>query len=133
MSPGGDAFSDHACKIVARMAKEIACEAYGVPHAQLLGAGRGDAPLALARQTAMYLAHVIGQLSLSEVAATFERKRSTVSHACINIEERRDSPVFDLQIDYMEKRLRRRIDDYRRECLDTGASGRERKSMPLLR
>ena len=41
--------------------------------------------------------------------SVFRRDRTTVSHACVNIEDRRDSPLFDLQLDYMEKRLRERI------------------------
>ncbi len=107
-----NAFSDHACRVVARMAREVVCEAYGVPHAALRTDNRlGE--LALARQTAMYLAHVVGQLTLNEVAGIFERERSTVSHACINIEDRRDGPVFDLQLEFMEKRMRIRLREWR--------------------
>lgn len=87
-----DAFSERARKMIARMAKEVVCEAYGLPHSALAGAKRGDATRAQARQTAMYLAHIVGQLSLSEIGGLFSRDRSTVSHACINIEDRRDSP-----------------------------------------
>ena len=104
-----DRYSAIACKIIARMAKEVVSEAFGLSHASLLARGRGGAAEALGRQCAMYIAHVVGQLSLFEVAIAFGRDRSTVSHACINIEDRRDSPVFDLQLDYMEKRLRERI------------------------
>ena len=111
-----DRFSSAACKVIARMAKEVVCEAYGTPHADILSKDRGDARLAQARQASMYLAHVVGQLTLNEVADCFGRDRSTVSHACINIEDRRDSPIFDLQLDYMEKRLRERM----RNAEDTG-------------
>lgn len=127
-----DAFSNYACKVIARMAKEIACEAYGVSHCALHGNQRGDSRLALARQTAMYLAHVVGQLTLNETATLFKRDRSTVSHACMNIEDRRDSPVFDLQIEYMEKRLRGRLDAYRRDRLPNPPSIPERKSLSSL-
>jgi chromosomal replication initiation ATPase DnaA len=91
------------------MAKEVVCEAYGLPHAALMTAERRGAELARARQTAMYLAHVVGQLSLYEVAAEFNRDRSTVSHACINIEDSRDSPIHEVQLAYMERLLRDRI------------------------
>lgn len=104
-----DRYSPLACRLIARMAKEVVSEAFGLPHASLLARTRGDALQALGRQCAMYLTHVIGQLTLYEVAAAFSRDRSTVSHACINIEDRRDNPVFDLQLGYMEKRLRERI------------------------
>ncbi len=123
-----DIYSEHDCKVIARMAKEIVCEAYGISHAQLHAQHRGNNRLALARQTAMYLAHVVGQLTLAEVAAIFNRDRSTVSHACINIEDRRDSPIVDLQTDYLEKRLRARIHEYRRRMLASAQSVRERKS-----
>jgi chromosomal replication initiation ATPase DnaA len=72
-------------------------------------AEKRGAELARARQIAMYLAHVVGQLTLYEVAEHFGRDRSTVSHACINIEDSRDSPVLEMQLEYMEKRLRERL------------------------
>lgn len=109
MPPDADRFSQMSCKIIARMAKEVVCEAFGVPHADLIVRDGRDAKLSAARQASIYLAHVVGQLTLNEAAACFRRDRSTISHACINVEDRRDSPVFDLQMDYMEKRLRERI------------------------
>ena len=109
MPSPSDRFSQTACKIIARMAKEVVCEAYGVPHTDLIVRDRRDARLSAARQSAVYLAHVAGQLTLNETAACFQRDRSTISHACINVEDRRDSPVFDMQMDYMEERLRERI------------------------
>ena len=113
MSGANDAFSDQSCKVIARLAKEVVCEANGLPHAALLDEQRGASHLALARQSAMYLAHVVGQLTLNEVAAYFKKSRTTVSHACINVEDRRDSPIFDLQIEFMEKRMRQRINNFR--------------------
>lgn len=125
MSLANDAFSERARKMIARLAKEVVCEGYGVSHGQLHEEPRGDNRLTLARQTAMYLAHVVGQLTLNEVAEVFSRDRSTVSHGCIHIEDRRDSPIFDAQVEYMEKRLRERIDEYRRARLARGNSGYE--------
>jgi len=109
MPKRSDRFSQRAARLVARMAKEVVCEAYGLPHAALMSAERRGAALARARQTAMYLAHVVGQLSLGEVAAEFNRDRSTISHACINIEDSRDSPIHEVQLVYMERLLRDRI------------------------
>jgi chromosomal replication initiation ATPase DnaA len=108
-----DAFSQRTCRVIARLAKEIVCEAYAVSHAELLDGQRGSAQVAQARHVAMYLAHVVGQLTLNEVAIVFKKSRTTVSHCCTNIEDRRDSPIFDLQIEFMEKRLRERINDFR--------------------
>ncbi len=103
--------------LVARMAKEIACEAYGISLGDLNARDRGHSNIALARQCAMYLAHIVGQLTLGEVSETFDRDRSTVGHACNNVEDRRDSPMFDMQLDYMEKQLRKRIRKAEREGL----------------
>lgn len=111
MPKTSDRFSQSAARLVARMAKEIVCEAYGLPHAALMIAEKRGAELARARQTAMYLAHVVGQLSLNEVADHFNRDRSTVSHACINIEDSRDSPIHEVQLEYMERLFRERIRD----------------------
>ncbi|WP_411816223.1 helix-turn-helix domain-containing protein [Hyphococcus sp. DH-69] len=110
-------FSQSANRLTARMAKEIVCEAYGFPHSALVSTMRGEALHARARQVAMYLAHVVGQLSLNEVAEHFSRDRSTVSHACVSIEDSRDSPIIDLQIEYMEKRFRQRLRDGARQGL----------------
>lgn len=113
MAPREDIYEKHHRKVIARIAKEIVCEAYSIPHEDLHADKRGGR-LAIARQTAMYLAHVVGQLTLYEVAHMLGRDRTTVSHACINIEDRRDSPIFDLQMEYMEKRMRARLDEFRR-------------------
>ena len=108
-----DAYSEQSCRVIARLAKEVVCEANALPHTAMLDSARRYSRLALARQTAMYLAHVVGQLTLNEIATHFKKNRTTVSHSCTNIEDRRDSPLFDLQIEFMEKQLRARIDDYR--------------------
>ncbi len=104
-----DAFSERTCRVIARLAKEVVCEAYAISHADLLDGPRGNVELSQARQTAMYLAHIVGQLTLNEVAIAFKKGRTTVSHSCVNTEDRRDSPVFDLQLEIMEKKLRARI------------------------
>ena len=108
-----NAFSDKAGLIIARLAKEVVCEANGISHAALLDEPRGAAHMSLCRQIAMYLAHVVGQLTLNEVAYYFKKSRTTVSHACTNVEDRRDSPLFDVQLEFMEKRLRQRIGEFR--------------------
>ena len=48
-----DRFSFIATKMIARMSKEIVCEAYGIPHSDLLVRDRSGIHLALARQIAM--------------------------------------------------------------------------------
>jgi chromosomal replication initiation ATPase DnaA len=75
---------------------------FGIAGRDLRHATRGRAKVALARQVAMYLAHVGCGLSLTETGRLFERDRTTVAHACGIIEDRRDDPHFDRALDLLE-------------------------------
>ena len=79
---------------------------FGVPLLDLQQSSRGRAKVALARQTAMYLAHVGYSLTLTQVGILFDRDRTTVAHACALIEDRRDNPDFDLTIQLLERAVR---------------------------
>jgi hypothetical protein len=57
------------------------------------------------RQIAMYLCHVVLQISQSDIALAFGRNRSTVSHACHIVEDRRDEQAFDDFISAVERML----------------------------
>jgi chromosomal replication initiation ATPase DnaA len=72
--------------------------AFSVPLVDLRGSRRGSPQTAFARQVAMYLAHVELGLSLSLVGAQFGRDRTTVSHACGRVEDKRDDPALDLAL-----------------------------------
>lgn len=63
---------------------------------------RQRAPIAFARQVAMYLAHISCGLTLTDVGRCFGRDRTTVGHACQVVEDRRDNPRIDLMLDYLE-------------------------------
>jgi chromosomal replication initiation ATPase DnaA len=43
----------------------------------------------------MYVCHVVLQVSLTDIGYAFGRDRTTVSHACNVVEDRRDDPAFD--------------------------------------
>ncbi len=62
---------------------------------------RGVRDIAEARQVAMYLAHVCCRMSLTEVGTMFGRDRTTVAHACLKVECRRDEPNFDRALDVL--------------------------------
>lgn len=47
------------------------------------------------RQIAMYVCHVGLGISMSDIGPCFGRDRTTVSHACQVVEDRRDEPAFD--------------------------------------
>lgn len=100
--------------VVRRLAIEVSVSrVFAVPVQAMRSATRGRAHVALARQTAMYLAHVVCGLSLTEVGRIFGRDRTTVSHACALIEDRRDEQVFDQLVELLERvareEVRRRI------------------------
>lgn len=63
---------------------------------------RGPAQVAVARQVAMYLAHVACGLSLTDAGALFGRDRTTVAHACQVVEDKREEPAFDQAIELLE-------------------------------
>ena len=87
----------------ARMVIELAISTvFDVGHHDLCGASRGVANTAVARQVAMYLAHVACGLTMTDVGRLFARDRTTVSHACRVIEDRRDDPSFDRALDFLE-------------------------------
>jgi hypothetical protein len=76
---------------------------FGVAYFDLKCASRGRARVALARQTAMYLAHVACGLTLTDVGLLFDRDRTTVAYACGVIEDRRDDAVFDRVLELLER------------------------------
>jgi len=102
--------------IAARTAQEamdIAARAFGVTIPEIAAKGRSRARVAYARQVAMYLCHVVGRMSLSEISIAFERDRTTVAHACHVIEDRRDSDLFDREISGLESEMRGRVGQIR--------------------
>ncbi|RZO68512.1 MAG: hypothetical protein EVA70_01670 [Parvularculaceae bacterium] len=93
----------------AMAALEVISEAFDVPLSRLTMATRQRANVAFARQIAMYLCHVIAQLSVRDISTEFERERSTVVYALHTIEDRRDSPLFEDQLELLEIALRQRL------------------------
>lgn len=80
----------------------IVSQVFAVQPNDLMRTTRGRAGVALARQLAMYLAHVVGGASLTEIGEHFRRDRTTVAHACRLIESRRDDPSFDRIVELLE-------------------------------
>lgn len=63
----------------------------------------------MARQIAMYLAHVGFGLSLTQVGRGFGRDRSTAAHACKVVESLRDDRHLDRTLDVLEQACRRQL------------------------
>ncbi|MFB9951388.1 helix-turn-helix domain-containing protein [Rhizobium puerariae] len=55
------------------------------------------------RQIAMYVCHVALRISMSDIGDAFGRDRTTVSHACHVVEDRRDDPAFDEFVGAVER------------------------------
>ena len=92
---------DSACRFVEALVTLV----FQVDIAELRRRSRGRAPVALARQTAMYLAHVHLGWSLERAGQAFGRDRTTVVHACRRIEDRRDKPGFERALIQLETAL----------------------------
>jgi hypothetical protein len=82
--------------------EQAVVQVFGVGRDDLRRLSRGRAKVALARQVAMYLAHVACGLTLTDTGKLFGRDRTTVAHACGVIEDRRDDPLFDRALDLLE-------------------------------
>ena len=79
----------------------------GVSLRELCAETRRRSNVALARQMAMYLSHVVFAMSRAEVAELFGRDRSTAKHAFRRIEELREDPELDRTLCSLEAMLRR--------------------------
>lgn len=90
----------------AELARAMVSYALDMPMDDARDFRRGSRLSVLARQAAIYLCHVACGMSLGNVAQAFRRDRSTVSHACHAVEDRRDDPLFDAWIEAMTQSLR---------------------------
>jgi len=89
-----------------RLVMQLAAHRFEVPRATLLGRGRGSRRASVARQVAIYLAHVALSVPLDSAARQFKRDRSTVAFACRQVEDRRDEPAFDVAVADLELALK---------------------------
>jgi len=78
-----------------RLLQAATAAAFAVPVDELRAPSRRTRPVAFARQSAMYLAHVMLGLSYSSTGRLFNRDRTTAAHACRLVEDRREDPAVD--------------------------------------
>lgn len=104
--PKPDSIDPVAQAACARLAEVVVAATTRVPLVRMRTRHRGRRPTALARQMAMYLAHVAFGLTLTRVGICFGRDRTTVRHACALIEDRRDDPALELGLSALEAGLR---------------------------
>ena len=87
---------------------ETVCDtAVGALVLQLIAGAGGVAATELSgRQLAFYIVHVGLGWSLQRTGRLFGRQRSTISHACRQVEDRRDRTDLDRQIARLESLVR---------------------------
>ena len=93
--------ADDKCRFI----QHTIATAHRVCFDDLMSPSRRKAPIAFARQVAMYLAHVSCGFTLTEVGRCFGRDRTTVAHACRLVEDERDREDVDLALDCLEAAL----------------------------
>lgn len=76
---------------------------FSVEISDIYAKDRGRAPVALARQAAIYVAHVVLRMTYVEAGAAFGRDRTTAAHACRCVEDRRDDAAFDARMAMIER------------------------------
>lgn len=88
------------CRIVWRLVSELftAASERALPEAALR-----RRPRCHMRQIAMYLSHVVLSVPYQTIATAFDRDRTTVTHACSVIEDRRDDPGYDRFVEQCER------------------------------
>lgn len=74
---------------------DIVAALFGVSSKDLRRPGRSSTSISRVRQIGMYVAHVVLRLTMTEVGRGFSRDRSTVQHACHQVEDMRDDAEFD--------------------------------------
>ena len=90
---------------VCTLCEKTVALAFDIPLSGFHARTRCSAQVALARQIAMYLAHTIFSLLLTEIGLHFHRDRTTVSHACAMVEDKRDEFEFDVLLCQLESLL----------------------------
>lgn len=74
---------------------DIAAALFDVSGKDLRGPGRSTLAVSRVRQIAMYVAHVTLGFTMANVGQGFGRDRTTVLHACHQIEDMREDEEFD--------------------------------------
>ena len=87
---------------------------FHVSKEQIYSPQRGKASVAFARQIAMYLTHITCGHSYTDIGVTFGRDRTTVSHACQLIEDKREDPEIDWSLDLMERSVLALINQFKK-------------------
>lgn len=89
-------------KLNSEIVGTVVSSIFQISKEQIFSPHRGKASVALARQITMYLTHITCGHSYTDIGVFFGRDRTTVSHACQLIEDKREDPTIDWSLDLME-------------------------------
>ena len=92
-----------------RMLADAVASVFDVRPECIASAGRGPAPVAAARQLAIYLACTRLGFSFTVAGRLFGRDRTTAAHACRRVEDMRDDERMDALVEGLEQQLSRRL------------------------
>lgn len=82
---------------------DITAALFNVSSKDIRKPGRSTLDVSRVRQVAMYVAHVVLRLNMSDIGKAFGRDRTTVMYACHLIEDLRDDEDFDRIITRTER------------------------------
>lgn len=99
--------SNAAAHMTCERVAAVVAQDFSVAPATLFARTRGAPRDALARQTAMYLAHTVFGISFGQIGRIYGRDRTTVAHACRRIEDAREASGFDERLRRLETHCRR--------------------------
>ena len=88
------------------IAQALVAHVYGIDVKDMRSTKRSNPRAALARQIAMYLSHIVLQMSFTQIGTAFGRNRSTACHALHHVESLRDDPELDRTLVQLETLLR---------------------------
>lgn len=99
---GGKCMPLSRAEQICRLVAVIVGSRYKVPVSAFTHAGRRLAEATEARHVAMYLVHTIFRVTQHEIALAYGCDRTTVTHACHAVEDRRDDERFDELVVFLE-------------------------------
>ena len=82
---------------------DITAALFNVSSKEIRKPGRSSLGVSRVRQVAMYVAHVVLRLSMTDIGRAFGRDRTTVLYACHLVEDLRDDTDFDRIITMTER------------------------------
>ena len=82
---------------------DITAALFNVSSKEMRKPGRSSLGVSRVRQVAMYVAHVVLRLNMTDIGRAFGRDRTTVLYACHLVEDLRDDTDFDRIITMTER------------------------------